>query len=143
EKNKAPYTRITVHHSADREPAHLDGSLAASEAEMRQIQKAHVDGANTHYGDIGYHFVIDPFGRVLEGRELAYQGAHAYGDNNIQNLGVCLIGNFDEEKPTKAALDALKRVLDHLCRTYNIAHNRVYGHRELRKTECPGENLMK
>ena len=63
EKNKGPYTRITVHHSADRDPPHLDGSLSASESEMRQIQKAHVEGKDTHYGDIGYHFVIDPSGR--------------------------------------------------------------------------------
>jgi N-acetyl-anhydromuramyl-L-alanine amidase AmpD len=102
-----------------------------------------MDGKETGYGDIGYHFVIDPYGRVLEGRELAYKGAHAYGDNNIGNIGICLIGNFDKEKPTKAALESLQRVIEHLRKTYSIAKSRVYGHRELKPTECPGDNLMK
>lgn len=143
EKTQGPYTRITVHHSADKDPVSLDGSSAKTFEAVREIQHAHMDGKETGYGDIGYHFVIDPYGRVLEGRELVYKGAHAYGDNNIGNIGICLIGNFDKEKPTKAALESLQRVIEHLRKTYTIPRSRVYGHRELRSTECPGDNLMK
>ncbi|MCY2961460.1 MAG: peptidoglycan recognition family protein [Planctomycetota bacterium] len=137
------YSRITVHHSADNDPVVLDGSAARTYEAMRDIQRAHMNGKETHYGDIGYHFVIDPYGRVLEGRELAYQGAHAKGDNNVRNIGICLIGNFDEEKPTDAALTALRRLIDDLRTRYSIARNMVYGHRDLRSTRCPGENLAR
>lgn len=141
DKTVGAYSRITVHHSADNDPVVLDGSTARSFEAVRDIQRAHMNGRDTHYGDIGYHFVIDPYGRVIEGRDLTYQGAHAKGDNNVKNVGICLIGNFDEEKPTEAALAALRRLLDDLRAKYSIARNMVYGHRDLRSTRCPGENL--
>ncbi len=143
DKTVGAYSRITVHHSADNDPVVLDGSPARTYEAMRDIQRAHMNGKETHYGDIGYHFVIDPYGRVLEGRELAWQGAHAKGDNNVRNIGICLIGNFDEEKPTEASLTALRRLLDDLRTRYGIARNMVYGHRDLRSTRCPGENLAR
>jgi N-acetylmuramoyl-L-alanine amidase len=141
DRNEGGWKRITVHHSAERSPPPLDGSVAESAAAVRNIQKAHMEGKETQYGDIGYHFVIDPYGRVFQGRDLAWRGAHAHGDNNYQNIGVCLIGNFEEDRPTKAALDALKRMLDQLCSTYKISHSAVVGHSDLWKTECPGRYL--
>lgn len=141
DRNKGGWKRITVHHSADRDPPRLDGSLAASAAAVRSIQKAHIDGKETHYSDIGYHFVIDPYGKVFQGRELQWQGAHAYGDNNIQNLGVCLIGNFEEERPTEAALASLREMLDELRSTNKIPRSAVFTHHDLKNTECPGKYL--
>jgi hypothetical protein len=143
DKNRGGWMRITVHHSAERTPPDLDGSFAKSAAAVRSIQKAHMEGKDTGYGDIGYHFVIDPYGRVFQGRELAWQGAHAAGANNIQNIGVCLIGNFDEEKPTKAALDRLRQELDSLRSQWKIPRSQVFTHQELKSTECPGRNLAR
>jgi len=143
DKNRGGYRRITVHHSAEREPPALNGSVGQSAAAVRSIQKAHMDGKETGYGDIGYHFVIDPYGRVFEGRELTWQGAHSAGANNVQNIGICLIGNFDEEKPTKAALDKLRQLIDNLRSKYKIARSQVLTHQELKKTECPGRNLAR
>lgn len=137
------YTRITVHHSADNHPVVLDGTAARSFEAVRDIQRAHMNGKDTHYGDIGYHFLIDPYGRVIEGRDLTYQGAHAKGDNNVRNVGICLLGNFDIEKPTDAALTALRRTLEDMRAKYDIDKGHVYGHRDLRNTRCPGENLTK
>ena len=102
-----------------------------------------MQGKETHYGDIGYHFVIDPYGRVLEGRDLTFQGAHARGDNNVKNVGICLIGNFDQTKPSEAALTALRRLVDDVRSKYRIPRTLVYGHRDLRGTRCPGENLAR
>jgi hypothetical protein len=142
DRNEGGYKRITVHHSAELNPPALDGSVAESAAAVRKIQKAHMEGKETGYGDIGYHFVIDPFGRVFQGRDLAWRGAHAHGNNNIQNIGICLLGNFEEdERPTKSALEALRRMLDQLRKTYDIPRSAIVGHLDLWKTECPGRNL--
>ncbi|MFN0008371.1 MAG: peptidoglycan recognition family protein, partial [Planctomycetota bacterium] len=143
DKNRGGYRRITVHHSAEREPPDLNGSVGQSAAAVRSIQKAHMDGKETGYGDIGYHFVIDPYGRVFEGRDLTWQGAHSAGANNVQNIGICLIGNFDEEKPTKAAVDKLRQLIDSMRSKYKIARSQVLTHQELKKTECPGRNLAR
>jgi N-acetylmuramoyl-L-alanine amidase len=143
DRTAGTYSRITIHHSADNDPVELDGSRARTFEAARDIQRAHMNGKETHYGDIGYHFLIDPYGRVLEGRDLTYQGAHAKGENNVRNVGICLIGNFDQEKPTEAALTALRRLVDDLRSRYGIERSRVYGHRDLRTTRCPGEHLAR
>ncbi|MFN9786085.1 MAG: peptidoglycan recognition family protein [Planctomycetia bacterium] len=139
DKNRAPYRRITVHHSAMPNPVPLDGTLKASCEGVRQVQSSHMDGRG--YGDIGYHYLIDPYGRVFEGRQIQWQGAHANKENNIQNIGVCLLGNFEQQKPAGPALEALERVLGSLRAKYKIGLDRVYLHGEFRGTDCPGENL--
>ena len=78
------FRRITVHHSADSITPQLDGSLGSSANALRRLQDVHMDGATTGYGDIGYHFLIDPNGRLFEGRELVWQGAHA-GNSTTQS----------------------------------------------------------
>ncbi len=140
-KNSGGWKKITVHHSAEAEPAPLDGSAESSAAALRQIQRSHLKSKMPPWGDIGYHFLVDPEGRVFQGRDLAWQGAHAKGDNNIQNIGICLLGNFDEEKPTSAALESLRKLLDNLRRTYNIPRSEVHKHADFRSTDCPGKFL--
>jgi hypothetical protein len=140
-RNTGGWTRITVHHSAEAEPAPLDGSAESSAAALRQIQRSHLKGKTPPWGDIGYHFLIDPEGRIFQGRDLAWQGAHAGGDNNVQNIGVCLIGNFDQEHPATAQLESLRKLLDNLRRTYRIPRTEVHKHLDFRSTDCPGKYL--
>jgi hypothetical protein len=130
-----------VHHSAEASGSDLDGSITSSAEAIRRIQ--HHAMSERSFGDIGYHFLIDPEGRVFEGRSMAWQGAHAGGDNNIENVGVCLLGNFETGRPSQEALDALSRTLDHLCRSYGIPRNRVHAHLELKNTLCPGRELTR
>lgn len=140
-RNKGGWKRITVHHSAEADPVPLDGSLESSAEGLRQIQRSHLKSKQPPWGDIGYHFLIDPQGRVFQGRELAWQGAHASGNNNIQNIGVCLMGNFEEEVPTNAALQSLQKLLDNLRRVYSIPRREVHTHQQFKSTACPGKNL--
>ncbi len=135
----APWNWITVHHSAEPGAKPLSGSLNDSAKAIRDIQTAHMSGKN--YGDIGYHFVIDPSGRVFQARELRYQGAHAYGKNNIGNVGICLLGNFEHEHPTQAAVEAMHGLIDVLRRRLGIPPDHVRGHYEWRQTACPGRYL--
>lgn len=141
-RNKGGWKRITVHHSAEADPVPLDGSLQSSAEGLRQIQRSHLKSKQPPWGDIGYHFLIDPQGRVFQGRELTWQGAHASGNNNIQNIGVCLMGNFEEERPTPEALESLRKLLDNLRRVYSIPRREVHTHREFKQTACPGKFLQ-
>jgi len=138
--NPFGWKRITVHHSAEPYFVRMSGSFDDSAVAVRLIQKAHMTGEG--YGDIGYHFLIDPTGRVFVGRELAWQGAHAGGTNNVQNLGICLLGNFDRERPTREALLSLETLVAELRAENRISAGEVHAHLDYRNTECPGRYLL-
>jgi len=127
--------RITIHHEA-RES--YDPSWVASVLRLRGIQKAHFQNG---WADIGYHYLIDCKGRIWEGRSLKYQGAHVR-DNNEGNVGIALLGDFNEQYPTKEQKESLRRLVDYLRASYNVSKRRVYTHGELVTTECPGAHLQ-
>ena len=140
------WSRITVHHTAM--PArNLRGVSAATAGyAIAQIQSQHMD--INGWADLGYHFMIDPDGRVWEGRSLQYVGAHASRNKqtgvnqNIGNIGVCLLGNFEQEDPSSAALASLESLLDGLRQQFGIPHGEVYGHNHFKATDCPGQRLL-
>jgi hypothetical protein len=138
---KGAWSRITLHHSAENRSNGRAGTLEESKEVVRGIQKFHMEDADHRWGDIGYHFLIDSAGRIFEGRELLWQGAHAGGVNNNQNIGVCLLGDFRTGRPTDAALKSLALLLDDLMSEYRIPKSRVYPHKQFAVTECPGPVL--
>jgi hypothetical protein len=138
--HRGAWNYITVHHSAMDGGVRLDGSLATAVSAVQRIQSAQM--ASSGFGDVGYHFLIDDRGRIFQGRELRWQGAHAGGNNNVGNVGVCVIGNFDEARPTSAALGALERLVATLERELRIPPGRVKAHLDWKGTVCPGKNLL-
>lgn len=96
-----------------------------------------------HY--TGYHYVIFGSGLVIHTRRDSETGYHCGASNmNTQSIGVCLTGNFEEEQPSTAQLEALKSILDQNCAGYGISRDRVLGHQEVKysATACPGKNLL-
>lgn len=133
-------TRITVHHDA------LDSSSVSSRSDavrrMQTIRQGHITRKPDAFADIGYHFVIDPHGNIWEGRNLYYQGAHVKGQNE-NNMGIMVMGNFEFQRPTPAALNALDSFVAQQMRRYNVVMSRVKTHQEMAPTECPGRNLQR
>ena len=138
-------TRITIHHEGmDREDF---SSMSEVREQLRKVQSAH---RNRGYADIGYHFLIDYNGRTWEGRPIKYQGAHAgNGDANRGNIGICLMGNFQEQRPARAQLASMQRLVHFLMEKYTIDDDHIYTHREMRvmyhlsDTDCPGMYLQR
>lgn len=143
-RQRASYRRITVHHSAPEKPLSSSAGQQAVYEEIQRIQRYHMEHVSPRCGDIGYHFLIGPRGKVYEGRSLHWRGAHAGGSNNDDNIGVCLLGNFESRPPTAAALSSLEGLLDDLRASYSIPRraDRVLGHGELKSTACPGTALQ-
>ena len=129
------FTRMTVHHSATNLAP--DASHADIVECMESIRTAHIDRG---FADIGYHFAIDNEGRVWEGRSLSYEGAHV-AEANPNNLGVVLLGNFEEQNPTESQLTTLDSLVKLLEVKYKIPRTAIYGHRDLGACACPGKNL--
>lgn len=135
-----PYDRITIHHSAKESDGGSDLSSARDVADkIKKIQGFHM--RERGWGDIGYHFLIDASGQVWQGRALDWQGAHAGGDGNIGNIGICMLGDFSTSSPTPESMAALEQLVDKLSEIHRISPKRVYAHKHFSKTECPGTPL--
>lgn len=133
-----PVRRITVHHTAMPSGATWPKAVGS---EIREIQSAH---QGKGWADIGYHFLIDAGGGIWEGRPLRWQGAHEGAGLNQGAIGVCLLGNFDEQPLPGAQRDALARLLDGLSRHFRLDGGDIKTHGEVRRdpTNCPGRALQ-
>lgn len=131
-----PYYRITIHHDGIDPFTSTDRGAAAERLEL--IRKSH---RTRNFGDIGYHYLIDPAGRVWQGRPLQWQGAHVKATNE-GNLGICMLGNFQMQRPSPTQVAALDRFVASQMQRYNVPVARVFTHRELAPTVCPGNNLQ-
>jgi len=125
--------RIVVHHSA----------TESGSAELFRLLHREVNGWN----DIGYHFVIgngtdSGDGEIEKGRELPYRGAHAKGANE-DSIGICLVGNFNQGKPSAAQMNSLRKLLLKLMSEYGTVVDGITLHKLVKgsSTECPGAFL--
>jgi hypothetical protein len=133
-------TRLTVHHTAGQMET---AAWKITANVLEGIRGFHAGSKSTdrNWADIAYHFAIDRAGRVWQARPLAYQGAHVY-QHNKHNLGIVLLGNFEVQNPTSAQLVALRDFIGFVRKIYNIPLDRIYTHRELGDSECPGRFLQ-
>jgi len=117
---------IAVHHSQRK----IDS--------LKRIKDFHI--RINKWEDIGYHYLIDKKGKIYVGRSEKFIGAHVFGHNK-NSLGICLIGNFDEEKPAKKQIQTLIKFLKNKIKKHKIPIKNILGHREfpeITKT-CPGK----
>ena len=131
-------SKITVHHEGWKVVDFSDKDTTADRIET--IRAVHV--RDRGWGDIGYHYIVDRAGRVWEGRSIQYQGAHV-SENNENNVGILVLGNFEKQAPTNEQLDALFRTAAKLRQTYRVQSAMVRSHQEIKATSCPGANLQK
>ncbi len=131
-----PIDRLTIHH--DGMTAFTSTNVAAAQTRIEAIRSAH---RGRGWGDIGYHYVIDPAGRIWEGRPLGWQGAHVK-DQNPGNLGICMLGNYERQRPTNQQLHTLEHFVADSMRRHAIPLGNIYTHRELAPTACPGQYLQ-
>lgn len=98
------------------------------------------DVHNWHLGNgwagIGYHFYVRKDGSVYRGRPENWIGAHTSGHNS--KIGICAEGNFEVEQMGAAQKNAIIELLEYLYGKYGKL--KVYGHRDLDATACPGKN---
>ena len=130
-------SRITVHHEGWKTVYFTDYATTAERLE--EIRASHLQ--RLHAGDIAYHYVVDRAGRLWQGRDVRYQGAHVKSENE-HNVGVMCLGNFEEQSPTDAQITTLRETLVRLMKFYKVPVSRVYTHRELNPTACPGRALQ-
>ncbi len=125
---------IIIHHSA------------TAQGDAETFRRAHMAKG---WRDIGYHYIIgngtySDDGEVETGRTEAEDGAHCSADGmNRKSIGICLVGDFDKQKPTPAQMEALERLCRDVMERHKIPVSKVLGHDEVKgaATNCPGRHF--
>jgi N-acetylmuramoyl-L-alanine amidase len=157
-------THIVVHHTAEANPL-VPGDVNWP-ARVRAIWSYHA--ITRGWGDIGYNYLIDPFGRIYEGRAGGDNAVAFHDTGNAGSMGVAMLGTFQSVQPAPATLDSLVRLmawkadqqginplgssyyrgceLSSLCRPFNAGSvvPNIAGHRQVTPghTTCPGDATM-
>jgi N-acetylmuramoyl-L-alanine amidase len=127
-------TRITLHHTGE----HVGLEGLPDIDVVRRIELYHRN--EKRWAAIGYHYLVGKDGRVYEGRPVAYQGAHVSGANE-HNLGISVMGDFHRNLPNSRQLAAVQAFLNDSRARFKVAKSRIYGHRDLNASICPGNAL--
>ena len=70
-------------------------------------------------------------------------GRHTYGWNKV-SISICFMGDFMEKLPNDIALHTAKEIIKYGVLFGKIVPNyRLYGHRDVRNTLGPGDQLYK
>ena len=115
--------KIVIHETASDNDRDLNGDGRQNEEDaavtVRGIYYNHAIWRG--WGDLGYHFLIDQFGNIYEGRAggSAVVGAHVYCAN-IGTVGISFIGAFETAPPSVAATDAAVELLAELSQLYDL-----------------------
>ena len=148
-----------VHHTVNANDYTPDQSASI----VLGIAKYHRD--TNGWNDIGYNFVVDRYGQVFEGRaggiDQPVVGAQAQGYND-QSTGVAVIGTFSDVPIPEPAMAALAQLLGWKMSLHGVpcegsltvlsgggdlnryvagtpvTLQRISGHRDGDKTDCPG-----
>lgn len=125
---------IVIHHSATPR-----GGARAFDQEHRR----------RGWDGLGYDFVIGNGTDTSDGQievgsrwTRQIQGAHAgVALYNEHGIGICLVGDFNIDRPTRAQINSLVRLVAYLMSTYHIPASSVLGHRDCKSTDCPGRHV--
>jgi hypothetical protein len=126
-----PWRYIVIHHSATPR-----GGAHSFDQEHRR----------RGWDGLGYDFVIGNGTDTRDGQievgprwTRQVQGAHAgVALYNEYGIGICLVGDFNIDRPTRAQINSTARLVAYLMATYHIPASSVLGHRDIKPTDCPG-----
>lgn len=156
-----PTTHITIHHTATANSSNNWANVVKAIWDYHAHSRdADPDDGVQGWTDIGYHYLIDPNGKIYEGR----YGQQLAGENetvtaghaqfhNRGNIGIAMIGTFSSTNITNAARSSLESLIQALIYEHNLnpyisatsfggmTNTVISGHRNWASTECPGNTF--
>lgn len=129
---------VVIHHSA---------TGSGSVDSIHQNHRQRKDKQGQPWLGIGYHFVIGNGSGMGDGEvestfrwKQQIHGAHSGSAvHNANGIGICLIGNFQENAPSEKQIAAVTRLIGTLAKRYEIPSRLVIGHNSVKPTACPGK----
>lgn len=135
---KGKWKKIVIHHSASKK-----GTLQGMD--MYHRQKRHMENG------LAYHFVIGNGNGMRDGKieignrwKRQIKGGHVASEAmNQMAIGICLVGNFEVDRPSQAQMKSLYALVSYLCKRCAISKVNVKTHRQIntKPTACPGKHF--
>ena len=135
---RGQWKHIVVHHSAT--PV---GTVAGLDRHHREV--LHMENG------LAYHFVIGngrgmPDGEIVAAPRWTKQlaGGHLKSEQlNKISLGICLVGNFEEQPPSSRQLRTLASLINYLTSRCQLTKEAVKTHKQINtvSTRCPGKRF--
>ena len=111
-------------------------------------------GGKPAWGDIPYHFFIDKFGNLVEGRSPEYApDTNTVELNTDGKINIVIEGDYNDhfrtdagqivtgDRFTKTQAQVTREMVQYLKMKYGITG--VSAHRLLAPTDCPGDDIMR
>lgn len=135
---KGRWKYIVIHHS---------GSKKGS---AKSMDRYHREKRRMENG-LAYHFVIGN-GRGMGDGEIAIghrwkgqlNGGHVASEElNTKSIGICLVGHFEEGRPTPRQMKSLAALTGYLMKQCSLRAKAVQTHQEIntKPTKCPGKHF--
>lgn len=138
---------VTLHHAgvlwtADRDPVTFIRNMQAWGKRRPQIEQPPRD---TYWPDLPYHFLIAPDGRIFEGRSMEYEPESNTKYDLAGHLGVELMGNFEEQRPSPAQVESAVRLVAWLLSEHDLPLDAISTHAKVAngQTSCPGRDFAR
>ncbi len=133
--NRSKWKYIVVHHSA------------TPHGNAKSYDRT--DRRHGMENGLAYHFVIgngrdSKDGEIEIGSRWTKQlhGGHvSKWEYNNHGIGICLVGNFEKDRPTRRQMDSLKAVVRYLGEDLLRGKYKFLVHKEINATLCPGRNF--
>jgi len=129
---------IVIHHSG------------VDEGTVKSMDRYHREVRHMEHG-LAYHFVIGNGNGMRDGQigvgqrwRQQQDGGHLHSEaQNKVAVGICLVGNFDKDKPTAKQMRSLIALIEALMERCKLTTATVKTHRQINtvKTRCPGKNF--
>ena len=117
-----PINKVLIHCSATPE---------GRDVKTKEIKKWHLSNG---WSDIGYHYVIELDGKVVEGRPVELVGAHCVGQNKF-SIGVCYVGGMNKSmsKPKDTRTEEQKESIIKLIKKLRGRYGdlTIHGHKRV------------
>ena len=129
---------IVIHHSG------------VDEGTVKSMDRYHREQRHMEHG-LAYHFVIGNGHGMRDGQIAVCQrwrkqldGGHLHSEAQNQiSIGICLVGNFDQHKPTAKQMLSLSALVEALLKRCKLTPNTVKTHQQINtvNTRCPGRHF--
>ena len=131
--------RIFIHHSLTSPGKHVDPAVLA-----RAHMKEGRFGPGLVAEGIAYHRLIQPDGtrQICWGYEVKtwHAGSKKFaGDENIDSVAICLIGDFDKEEPSEDVYRALVQEVREIRKDLGFVG--LWLHNQVADKTCPGRKF--